>query len=142
MKRTNGFIAALFAKPYAGFIVVCILILSGSYGCTANDSCLYYEPAYVNKVDVFRTGSVNQDIKFYIYFNCYNGCGQFGNFDISTSGNTRTILVNAKYEGCICTLNVPVLLTSYTFRSSQPGTFYFRFQTDQNSWLTDTLTIQ
>ncbi len=94
-----------------------------------------YERAFVSKVEGSTTGQVNQEIALQVYFGCHNGCGQFGNFEENISANTRTIIVNAKYEGCVCTQEVPVRIGSYKFKTSQAGIYYLKFLKESNTYL-------
>ncbi|MCD6010796.1 MAG: hypothetical protein K0Q79_658 [Flavipsychrobacter sp.] len=106
-----------------------------------NNKCLSHEQAYVSKVEGNKTGKVNQVMTFQVYFGCNSGCGQFGSFDENLSGNTRTVIVKAKYEGCICTADAPTRVATYSFTPSQPGTYYLKFLKTPNAYSTDTVTI-
>ena len=50
-----------------------------------------------------------------VFFSVNNGCGGFKKFITCENGNTRTIEVEAIYEGCICTDNVPTIEVEYRF---------------------------
>lgn len=111
-------------------------------GCAKDKVCLSYEQAFVGHVDGNSIGQINQEINFQVSFGCHNGCGQFGHFEEIVSGNTRTIIVNAKYEGCACTQDAPSRTATYKFKTSQAGTYLLKFQQANNTFLTDTLTVQ
>jgi len=129
-----------------GIFVICvsliIFILPGCYKTNNDDKCISYTIAPVTDVQGPATGSVNQEINLTVLFTCFNGCGQFGNFEQVTAGNTTTIQVVAKYEGCICTQDVPTRGSIYTFKASQTGTYYLKFLQSGNNYITDTITIQ
>jgi hypothetical protein len=103
--------------------VVCITTTLMAFTCkkdnTENDRCLSFSKASVITVSGATTGSINQDITLAVSFGCSNGCGQFGSFEQVKTGNTFEISVTAKYEGCICTQDLPVRKQTYTFRGSR-----------------------
>lgn len=119
-----------------------ILVLFGCNKTQGDKECLSYAKAPVTKVEGPQTGLVNQDINLTVSFSCFNGCGQFGNFDQTSNGNTTTIQVNAKYEGCICTQDVPIRQSIYKFKATQAGTYYLKFFQTENTYLIDTIRVQ
>ncbi len=104
--------------------------------------CLSYQVAPITNINGPSTGTVNQDINFILSFGIFNGCGQFGNIEHNSNADTTTIKVNAKYQGCVCTQIAGTLQTTYTFRSTQPGTYYFKFLQADANYLLDTLIVQ
>lgn len=124
-------------------IVIWILQLV-QIGCQSNnsDNCSSIQQAYITKVDGNTIGNVNQEIPFTVYFGINSGCGKYGTPSESILGNTRTISVNAKYEGCACTAIAGVISTIYTFKTTQAGTYYLKFLQGNNTFITDTLIIQ
>ena len=107
-----------------------------------NDECLEFKQSPVSVVTGPATGNINQDINLAVSFSCFNGCGQFGSFNSTTVADTTTIEVIAKYEGCICTQDLPVRQTNYTFRKSQPGTYHLKFMQLHNAYIVHTITVQ
>ena len=106
------------------------------------DECIEYKQAPVTLTNTPSTGQINSDILINVSFGCINGCGQFGSFEETCQGNTLTIKVIAKYEGCICTQEAPIRQTTYTFSTAEQGTYYLKFLQNNNNYLTDTLIIQ
>ena len=114
-------------------------------GCTKkNDQtkCIGFTKAPVTKIEGSNVALVNQEIDLTISFQCYDGCGQFGNFINAITGNETIITVNAKYEGCICTQDFPIRSTIYKIKKSQKGTFNLRFFQTENTFLTHTIVVQ
>ena len=107
-----------------------------------DEKCLYFLKAPVTKVEGITTALVNQEITLDVYFSCNNGCGQFGNFEESISGNTTTIVANAKYEGCICTDILLSIKATYKFKKAQSGTYQLKFLQRENTYLTYTIIVQ
>jgi hypothetical protein len=131
------------SKLIAGMLLITTFFTNCSKDNSGKSSnCISYEQAFVSKVDGDKKGRVNQEMTFQVYFGCHSGCGQFSSFQESVSGNTRTVIVNAKYEGCICTMDAPTRMVSYKFTPSESGVYYLRFPKAENAYLTDTLTIQ
>ncbi|SFB95003.1 hypothetical protein SAMN05421780_10272 [Flexibacter flexilis DSM 6793] len=111
--------------------------------CKDKDSdCTSYRNEAVNEVDGPSTGLVNQELNYTVSFSCYNGCGDFGKFEEAVgANNTRTISVVAKYQGCMCTQDVPSRRATYKFKAIQAGTYYLKFQQNGTNYLTKTVTI-
>ncbi len=124
------------------FIFSLILTLWGCTKETEDNSCISFSKAPVTKIEGATAASVNQEIILTLSFTCFNGCGQFGNFEQSMSGNTTTIAVNAKYEGCVCTQDLPTRQTTYKFKKSQSGTYDLKFFQTENTFLTHTIVVQ
>jgi hypothetical protein len=126
--------------------IVCIIATLMAFTCkkedTANNKCLSFAKAPVTAVTGPATGSINQDINLTVSFACSNGCGQFGSFEQARTGNTFEISVTAKYEGCVCTQDIPVRQQTYTFRASQPGTYLLNFVQQNNTFVTHTIVVQ
>ncbi|HSN61403.1 MAG TPA: hypothetical protein VLR49_10740, partial [Ferruginibacter sp.] len=116
-------------------LVIAVFIL---WGCNKNQDeqpCVSFSKAGITKIEGPLTASVNQEIPLTVSFSCMNGCGQFGNFEESTVGNTTTIVLNAKYEGCVCTQDIPSRQTIYSFKKIQTGTYILKFWETAHSYL-------
>lgn len=114
----------ILLKQIAGLLLVIALFTNCG---KKNSNCLSYEDTFVSKVDGSKTGKVNQVMTFQVYFGCHSGCGQFSSFKENVVGNIRTVIVNAKYEGCTCTADAPTRMATFSFTPSQPGTYYLKF---------------
>lgn len=79
---------------------------------------------------------------YQVDFPISNGCGKFNNFEETISGNTRTIKVIAKYEGCICTQDFSIQSKNYVFTTTNSGTYTLKFQKMDGTFLTETVVIQ
>lgn len=104
--------------------------------------CTSFNISPVIKVEGPKTAAINQTIALSVYFSCFNGCGNFGNYEQTVSGNTTTIKVIAKYQGCICTQDIPTRQSTYNFSAAQAGTYYLKFLQASNVYITDTITVQ
>jgi hypothetical protein len=132
-------------KKYLNQIFLFFSITITLLGCTKKNvdkECISFSKAPVTKVEGANTALVNQEISLKVSFGCFNGCGQFGNFDETITGNVTSISVNAKYEGCICTQDAPIRQIMYKFKKSQAGTFDLRFLKTENTYITHTIVVQ
>lgn len=85
----------------------------------------------------FASGTAYK-VDFYVN----NGCGNFLLFDETIDGNTRTIKVIAKYEGEICTMDVPLREATYTFDPVTAGTYTLKFLMEDGTYQTETFVVQ
>ncbi|MES2850155.1 MAG: hypothetical protein V4685_13940, partial [Bacteroidota bacterium] len=58
------------------------------------------------------------------------------------NGTTKTIAVNAKYEGCVCTQDIRTIETTYNFTATTPGEHSIRFLQPGGQVLTYPIIIQ
>ncbi len=131
-------------KCFSPFIF-CTSFIILLFGCNKQqnkDNCLSYKKAPGISIVGANTALVNQEVVLTVSFGCFNGCGQFGNFEETIAGNTSTINVNAKYEGCICTQDAPIRTALYKFKKSQTGTYELKFFQGENSYLSYTIIVQ
>ena len=121
------------------------LMVLSLIGCTKTPNeppCISFQTGPVTKIDGTTTASVNQEILLTVDFTSMNGCGQFNKFEETVNGNETTIVVNAKYEGCICTQDLPTRRVTYKFRKSQAGIYTLKFFQSDNIYLNHTVTVQ
>ncbi|TDW48056.1 hypothetical protein EV144_104342 [Flavobacterium sp. 270] len=109
---------------------------------TFDQVCISYENAPIVSAKIPVSGNVNQIIPIDISFFVRNGCGGFGSITEINSGNTKTITVKAKYEGCLCTQSTANLNTTYNFSTTTTGTHTIKFLQPDGSFLTYSINIQ
>jgi hypothetical protein len=117
-----------------------LILLAVVSGCskkttTTDDNCTKYADAYVSGIE--RVGD-NINVSFPVN----SGCGQFNKFVQKSEGNTLTIKVQAVYKGCICTMDIPTRTTTYSFKEKAAGTYYLKFLSGENQYITDTVVIK
>lgn len=122
-------------------IFISSLIISCDNDDDKNDECIEYEIGYVTSINAPTIGSVNESINIEVNFGVFNGCGGFGKFIETENGNIRTIEVEAKYEGCICTQDAPIRTTNYEFTASNAGEYELNFKSSPTEFITVNLTI-
>ncbi len=123
------------------FTMLTILVLGSCDKKMEDNTCTSVVKAPVSKIEGPTSALLNQEITLTVSFGCFNGCGQFGSFEETTLGNSTTILVNAKYVGCICTQDAPTRKTSYTFKRSQQGVYELKFFQSDNTYITHSIAV-
>lgn len=106
-----------------------------------DSNCIENKIAYVTLINSPSTGSVNQNITIEVSFGVNNGCGNFGKFIETQNGNTKTIEVEAKYEGCVCTQDAPTRKTNYVFKAQNSGNYILKFKSSATEFITANLMI-
>ena len=132
-------------KKYFNPALYFSLLVLSLIGCTKTPNeqpCITFQTGPVTKTDGATAASVNQEILLNVDFTSFNGCGQFNKFEENVNGNETTIVVNARYEGCICTQDLPTRRVTYKFRKSQAGTYTLKFLQSNNVYLNHTVTVQ
>ena len=107
------------------FLAVALVLLQTA--CNDTDNCRHEEMATVLSVMASDTVKVNTSHVVNISFQVNNGCGSFKKLKESTTGNKIEIEVEAKYRGCICTMDLPILETDYEFKPKSTGTYLLEF---------------
>lgn len=132
-------------KIKALFLTVSLFIFSLFSSCVNDDDnveeCIAYVNPYVTSVNAPSTGMVNEIVSIEVNFDVINGCGSFNQFIETENGNTTTIEVEAKYEGCVCTAVVLELTTTYEFMTDTPGDYELKFKSGATEFITVNLTI-
>jgi hypothetical protein len=124
---------------YLSFLVLFLV------GCNNDDdtvaTCIEFNPAAVETV-VENTTADAASYTFEVGFRVLNGCGEFSSFEQTTLGNVTIIEVIAKYEGCICTQDIPLRQTVYTFNQTIPGTYILKFKMADDNYITQTVAVE
>ena len=107
-----------------------------------NDDCLSYKTAYITSVEAPATGTVNEVVNIEVNFQVTNGCGNFEKFIETTNDNIKTIEVEAKYEGCICTTDIPIRTVTYQFLTQDSGNYELRFKSSDSEYIIVNLSIE
>lgn len=89
--------------------------------CGTPEPCISYNHAFVVSTIVPTTAIVNIPIQIPITFSINNGCGSFGNITETNIANAKTLTVNAKYTGCVCTQVMGEVQTTYNFTPTTTG---------------------
>lgn len=111
--------------------------------CSDDDSeeCIGYSRENVKEVNAPDSGKVNEPVEIEVKFAVYNGCGQFEKFIESGSEKSKVIEVQAKYEGCVCTQNIPIITSVYKFTPSTLGEYKLKFKSGETDYITVNITV-
>jgi len=132
-------------KKFAFKSIAVILFVSSSLiSCSNDDSSetVILQNEFVTSVTAPETGTIDQDIEMTVKFLIDNPCGQFNKFTEVTTGNTKTIQVQAKYIGSDCGSNSSEVSVPYKFRVNQAGTYTFKFKKNDSQFLTKVVTVE
>jgi hypothetical protein len=127
------------------YLTALIIISSLIISCekdNQNKDCIEYDTGYVTSVNSTTTGTVNETINIEVNFRVLNGCGGFEQFIETENGNIKTIEVEAKYEGCICSQDVPIRKVNYHFIASKSGDYELNFKSSPTEFITVNLIIK
>lgn len=127
---------------YLNYILISFTLLVSCNNEGNNDDCIEYETAYVTSVNSPVSGSVNETINIDLNFNVKNGCGNFHNFIETDDGNTKTIEIIAKYEGCPCIQAIIPKTVIYEFEAQNAGTYTLKFKSNETDFIEAILTIE
>jgi hypothetical protein len=76
-----------------------------------------------------------------VTFAVENNCGAFNKFTETTDGTTKTIEVEAKYQGSDCGTTAATKTGVYKFKSSTTGTFNLKFKKTATEFITHTIVV-
>jgi len=122
-------------------IVIFGIVMSCNDDNNEEDECIINKIEYVTSINSPNTGTINDTVNIEVNFRVFNGCGGFGKFIESENGNIRNIEVEAKYEGCICTQDVPIRTVNYEFKTTNSGNYELKFKSSPTEFITVNLTI-
>lgn len=122
-------------------LVFSISLLTSCAEDDTEETCIEFGDAGIESVTVLPVDT-DGSYPIKVDFRVMNGCGNFGSFEESTEGNTTAIKVIAKYEGCICTQDLPLREVTYTFEPTAPGTYTLKFMTADDTFITETIVAE
>lgn len=125
--------------------LILILIIFGLFNsCNDDDGeekCISTGIGYVTSVNSPTSGQVDETIVIELDFIVINGCGDFGEFIETQNNNVLNITIEAKYEGCICTQDIPTRKINYQFSPESAGDYELNFRSSQTEFITVNLSI-
>ncbi len=124
-------------------IAIALLLFITFTGCLKNgqDSrCLSSILANTSSISGPASVPRNETGEINVSFQALNGCGQFERFIESTVADTSFIQIIARYDGCVCTQDLPIRTAKYSFKKTLPGTYYFKF-VDSTAFRTQQVTV-
>jgi len=125
----------------SAFVVFSCDSVSKTTDETESEECIKIDTAYVSKVTGTQEIEAGSTLDLTVSFPVMNGCGQFNEFKETVSGNTITIDVEAIYEGCICTMDIPTRTATYTFNPTEKGSYTLKFKSSDTDYIEKTITV-
>ena len=125
-------------------IIVILIIFQLLYSCNdgeAEDKCLSTGIGYITSVNAPASGLVGETIDIELDFIVINGCGEFGKFIENQNNTILDIEIEAKYDGCICTQDIPTRKIKYQFIPESTGNYELNFKSSPTEFITVTLSI-
>lgn len=116
----------------------CLLTLL--FACEQDKDCLKKFVSTCDSTNTPATALVNQEVPIEVRFSGTSGCLGFDFFEEKQDGKMIEVILHAKYEGCICTMDIPTRTAIYTFKASEAGTYYLKFW-QQAAYKTDTIVV-
>jgi len=125
------------------FLIFAIITSCNNDDDKSDDQNLCLENIFAGVSDVIApsTGTVDETITVQVEFGVGNGCGQFGRFIETQNGNSRTVEVEARYEGCICTQDAPIRTVNYQFIPKTAGIYELKFKSNSTEFVTVNITV-
>lgn len=109
-------------------IILITLAVSALVSCEdEQEECISYQEVPAVLVNGPTSGLIDQDISLSVSLTYSNGCGFFDRFESTASGDSILIKTTGKYQGCVCTQDLPTRVSTYNFRSARTGDFVLIF---------------
>ena len=120
-----------------------LMILALSFSCNERENeCISSNTEYVTSINSPTTGMVNETINIEVNFDVSGStCYQSAEFIETSTGNSRSIEIEAKYEGCACSLDISPQMITYQFTASNVGSYELKFKSSPTEFITANLTI-
>lgn len=128
-------------KTLLFYLSILMLLINLSCKDDDDDSCINFSTAFVTAVDAPETGTVSEVTPIEVDFEVFNGCTVFENFIETQEDNVITVEIETKSEGCICTLPVLTLSTTYRFIPENPGDYKLNFKSGPTEFITVDITV-
>ncbi len=123
-------------------IIAIITILSIVLGCSKNNEIKkQYQHWDVVSVSGASTGVVNETINITVNWPYTNGCQMVDKFESIQEGFNYTIKAFGYSSGDVCTQDVGIKSTMYTFNPLKIGVYNLRFVIRNNTVIQHTITI-
>lgn len=115
----------------------------GAASCSDDDSntSTVLKEAFATEVTGPETGDVNQELTYTVKYAVDNECGLFNRYVETTSGTTKTIGIQAKYEANNCEAAAVIKDTIYKFKPTAAGTYSLKFKKSATEFVTKSVAV-
>ncbi len=128
-------------KTFLPATMLLTLLITSCDVSTNDDECILTRNEFVTTVTAPATAVINQTTNIEVKFQAGNGCGQFNRFVESGSSTSKTIGIEAIYNGCVCTTDLPIRTVNYPFTPTAAGTYTFNFRSSPTDFITVEITV-
>ena len=122
----------------AGLFVIVSLSAFDRFGSGG----LTFKKAVIIKAEGPKFGKINRNLIFNIVLQGNNGCAKTARLQETAENKTRMIKGEVSYASGMCTQMLKEIKTTYTFKTTKRGTYYLKFLSEDNQYITDTLVIK
>ena len=111
--------------------------------CSSDDAgeTILVKRQSVTAVDGPTEGIPGQEITLTVTYQVDNSCGVFQRFYETINGNSKTINIEARYDGDNCGDTVSTKTQPYTLTIIEPGTYTFKFRKSNTEFVTHVIVI-
>ncbi len=121
--------------------VLAALVVSCNYR-KEEEECREIEITEFSQVEIRDTAISGAEVPMDIAFWVNNGCGQYYRLLQNTDlGYDREFQLQAIYEGCTCTTDLPLRQITLSFKAYVPGTYTLKFKSASGSIVVKTLVL-
>lgn len=96
---------------------------------------------FVTQVTGPTTGTVNQELSLTVTYAVAGDCGTFEKTIETTTGNTKTIEVQVKYDKTKVCTQPTTQTTVYKFKAAAAGTYILKFKKSATEFVTQTIVV-
>lgn len=131
-------------KKFAFKTVAVVLFISTLFSSCSNDDGgenIIVKKQEITSVVGPETATIGEQITLTVTYKVDNSCGVFQRFFEITNGNSKTIDIEARYEGENCGTTETTLTQPYQVSVITPGTYNFKFRKTGTQFITHTVVI-
>jgi hypothetical protein len=121
------------------FLISTLLFVS----CRLEDSeCSVNLDIPIRSANLHDSGRLNQTIAIPIQVEIGNGCGRYAGVQTERVLNEVYVYARGQFDGCVCTLQVSQVDTSFSFLPSESGNVIFNFSDGNGNNIKDSIYIR
>jgi hypothetical protein len=123
-------------------LVIAATLISCSVKDTELNNCISFKKEFVTKVTAPLTAKPDESVAIEVQFVVNNGCGSFRRFIETGDLYSKTIEVEARYEGCYCIQIMMEITETYYFIAGSSGNYELKFRSGDNEFIIVNITVE
>jgi hypothetical protein len=128
-------------KLSISIFLFCIVI--SIWGCRLEDAeCSVNLNIPIRTASLPDSGQINQPLVIPIRTEIGNGCGRYAGVQTERIQNEVFIYARGQFDGCICTMQITQVDTSFSFLPSATGNLIFNFSDGYGNNIRDSIYIR